>query len=242
MNLAIMQPYFFPYIGYFQLMNHVDEWIIFDNIQFIDKGWINRNRILHTNPDKDWQFITIPLSKRGQFDRINEINIIQNQSWVETIMGKLTAYKKAPHYIETKDFVYECLSDPTESLTETLEKTLIKTTQHLGIKTPITVQSRQNWKLPEITHPGQWALEISKIKKAKKYTNLYGGSSIFQQKEFDNAEIELQFLKPKLQPYAQYRKNFVEGLSIIDVMMWNDKESIRKILKNDFSLHIKTEL
>ncbi|WP_279384642.1 WbqC family protein [Vreelandella lionensis] len=227
---------------YFQLMNHVDEWIIFDKIQFIDKGWINRNRILHTNPEKDWQFITIPLSKRGQFDYINEISIIQNQKWNETIMGKLTTYRKAPYYRETKDFVYECLFDSTESLTETLEKTLIKTAKHLGIETPTTVQSRQDWQLPAITHPGQWALEISKLKKASKYINLYGGSNIFQQKEFDAAGIELQFLKPKFQPYTQYRKCFIEGLSILDVLMWNDKNSIREMLKNDFSLLNKEQV
>ena len=61
MKLAIMQPYFFPYIGYFQLMNYVDEWVVFDDIQFIDKGWINRNRILHPDPNKSFQYITIPL-------------------------------------------------------------------------------------------------------------------------------------------------------------------------------------
>ncbi|MGY4878617.1 WbqC family protein [Vreelandella aquamarina] len=242
MNLAIMQPYFFPYIGYFQLMEYADEWIIFDNIQFIDKGWINRNRILHPNIEKAWQYITVPLSKRGQFPRINEVNISPNHRWIDTIMGKLTIYKKAPHYNETSDFIYECLSYKDENLSTMLERTLQKTAKHLDIQTFISSQSNQSWDLPKINHPGQWALEISKVKKAKKYVNLYGGSKIFQQDEFDKEKIKLEFLKPALNPYDQYRKNFIEGLSIIDIMMWNDKETIHKILKNDFSLLSKQQV
>lgn len=242
MNLAIMQPYFFPYIGYFQLMNHVDEWIIFDDIQFIDKGWVNRNRILHPNIEKAWQYVTVPLSKRGQFSHINEIEISPNHQWIDNIIGKLTTYKKAPHYNETLDFIYECLSGKDEKLSIMLEKTLSKTAKHIGIHTPIFSQSSQSWDLPEISHPGQWALEISKIKKAKKYINLYGGSKIFNQDEFDKEKITLQFLKPVLNPYPQYRKTFTEGLSIIDVMMWNDKKIIQQMLKNDFSLFSKQQV
>lgn len=242
MNLAIMQPYFFPYIGYFQLMNYVDEWVIFDHIQFIDKGWVNRNRILHPNQEKIWQFITIPLANRGQFDNINELNIAHNHRWIDTIMGKLTTYKKAPYYNETKEFIYDCLFAPPENLSSMLEKTLLKTARHLDIETPITTQSRQNWKLPEISHPGQWALEIAKLKKAKKYINPHGSSEIFKQAEFNQAGIELQFLKPLLQPYTQYRGDFIEGLSIIDTMMWNDKKSIQEMLQTDFCLLSKQQV
>lgn len=241
MKLAIMQPYFFPYLGYFQLMNYVDEWIIFDHIKFIDKGWVNRNRILHPNPEKIWQFISVPLAKRRQFDNINELSIAQNHHWVDSIMGKLTTYKKAPHYNETIELIHECLSGSPINLSMMLKKTLQQTAQYLGIQTTITTQSHQNWELPEITHPGQWALEISKLKGAKTYINPHGGSEIFQQDEFDNAKIELQFLKPILQPYPQYRGNFTKGLSIIDVMMWNDKHSIQRMLKQDFLLLSKQQ-
>ena len=96
MKLGIMQPYLFPYVGYFQLMNAVDRWIAFDEIQFIDKGWINRNRILHPDPVKQWQFLTVPLSKRGQFDKICNISIKEELDWRSQIFGKLTMYKKSP--------------------------------------------------------------------------------------------------------------------------------------------------
>lgn len=242
MNLAIMQPYFFPYLGYFQLMDVADEWVIFDNVQFISKGWVNRNRILHADPQKGWQYITIPLSNRSRFSKINEITISNKQNWTDSILGKLTIYKKAPHYKKTIDFIEECLTSPKENLSEFLEKTLIKTSKHLGIETPISSFSKKDWKLPEITHPGQWALEISKIKNAERYINLYGGSEIFNQEEFDESGINIEFLKPTLNNYPQYRDRFIEGLSIIDIMMWNDKRSIQKMLKRDFSLYTKEEI
>lgn len=237
-----MQPYFFPYLGYFQLMDISDEWVIFDNVQFIDKGWVNRNRILHPDPEKSWQYITIPLSKRRQFSKINEIAISNNQRWVDSILGKLTIYKKAPHYNNTIRFVEECLADTEGNLGVLLEKTLRKTARYLGIGTPVSSFSKKDWKLPEIKHPGQWALEISKVKKADKYINLYGGSEIFSQEEFDEAGIKLEFLKPVLNSYPQYRGRFIEGLSIIDIMMWNDIDSIQGMLKNDFSLYSKNEI
>ena len=94
MKVAIMQPYFFPYIGYFQLLKYVDLWIVFDDIQYIDKGWINRNRILHPQQKKEWQYITIPLDSRKQFSKINDIKIKQEIDWRKSILGQLTFYKK----------------------------------------------------------------------------------------------------------------------------------------------------
>lgn len=241
MKLGIMQPYFFPYIGYFQLMNYVDEWMMFDQIQFIDKGWINRNRILHPNPDKVWQFITVPLAKRGQFDQINDISIAQDQLWLDTIMDKLTRYKKAPFYQATTEFVYHSLVDSPASLSAMLEKTLIATARYLNITTPITTQSKLNMPLPEINHAGQWALEIAKIRQADCYINPIGGSSIFRQDEFDDANIQLEFMQTRLTPYVQRIGHFVEGLSIIDVMMWNDHDTIQHRLNNDFSILTKQQ-
>ncbi|MDR0207812.1 MAG: WbqC family protein [Pseudomonas putida] len=243
MKLGVMQPYFFPYIGYFQLMNYVDEWVIFDEVQFIDKGWMNRNRVLHPDLSKQWQFITVPLAKRGQFDRVMDINIVRDPSWRDAIMGKLTAYRKAPFYRETAAFVHDCLADAPESLNALLESTLRKTASYLNISTPISVQSRQAWALPEVTHAGQWAVEISKVKGANSYVNPIGGSGIFRQAEFDAAGVELKFLKPTLRSYVQYRGgDFVEGLSIIDVLMWNDKAALEQMLKQDFTLLSKQQV
>ena len=125
MKLGVMQPYFFPYIGYFQLMKNVDQWVVFDDIQYINKGWINRNRILHPNVEKQWQYITLPLVKRKQFEKICNIEIKSEINWRAEILGKLTAYKrKAPFYNETLNLINECF-DTTDLNLSSFKQSLV---------------------------------------------------------------------------------------------------------------------
>lgn len=243
MKLGIMQPYFFPYIGYFQLMNYVDEWIVFDEVQFIDKGWVNRNRILHPDPVKEWLYITVPLDKKGQFDKISEITIKKNSGWIDELMGKLTAYKKkAPFYKRTRDFVGDSLNIEESNLSQFLVTVLKNTTRALSIETPIKVQSSMKLPLSKIEHPGQWALRISQSLGANEYVNPCGGADIFDQNEFDQADIKLKFLRSNLSPYVQRKGSFTPGLSIIDVMMWNDETAIHEMLLKDFNILSKDKL
>ncbi len=231
MKLGIMQPYFFPYIGYFQLIRAVDLWIAFDDIQFIDKGWINRNRILHPETAKEWQFITLPLAKRGQFDKISDIRIKSDVDWRSQILGKLTAYKKrAPYYKKTRDFVHRCFDTDENNLAKFVIKTLKMTSEYIGIQTPIEVQSEMELHLGKIEHPGQWALRISEAVGADEYINPIGGIDIFKQEEFESVGVKLSFLHPMPASYSQRRDGFVSGLSIIDVMMFNAPEAVRELL------------
>lgn len=226
-----MQPYLFPYVGYFQLMNAVDRWIAFDEIQFIDKGWINRNRILHPDPVKEWQFLTVPLSKRGQFDKICNISIKEEIDWRSQIFGKLTMYKKkAPHYNETIDFIHDCFDTKETNLALFVIDILRKTANYIGIETQIEVQSKINLDLGNIEHPGQWALRICEKLGASEYLNPSGGVEIFKQHEFNNAGIKLSFWESKLLPYYQGRDGFISGLSVIDLLMWNSVHEIKKNL------------
>lgn len=232
MKLGIMQPYFFPYIGYFQLMNAVDRWVAFDEVQFIDKGWINRNRILHSDPAKEWQFITLPLDKRGQFDRICDINIKESIDWRSQILGKLTHYKKsAPYYEKTIEFVQNCFDTDESSLAKIVIEILRKTCAYIGIQTPIDVQSELKLQLSEIHHPGQWALRISQALNAEEYINPIGGRQIFKPKEFESVGVKLSFLKTEPSTYLQMRKKFISGLSIIDVLMFNDRQQCARLLE-----------
>lgn len=232
MKLGIMQPYFFPYIGYFQLINAVDRWIAFDDIQFIDKGWINRNRVLHPDPVKEWQYITLPLDKRGQFDKICDISIKSQVDWRSQILGKLTSYKKkAPYYDQTIDFVRDCFDADETNLSRFVIRSLKMTAQYVGIQTPIDVQSEMDLHLPKIEHPGQWALRISEAVGASEYINSLGGAEIFRQEEFESAGVTLTFLQPTLAPYSQRRDGFVGGLSIIDALMFNDREKCAKLIE-----------
>lgn len=230
LKLGIMQPYFFPYLGYFQLMNSVDRWIVFDDIQFIDKGWINRNRILHPEPVKEWQFITLPLENRGQFDKICDITIASNEDWRAQILGKLTCYRRAPYYKQTIDFLRDCFDTNETNLAKIVTSILIKTARHIQIDTPIDIQSKMNLTLGKVDHPGHWALKISQVYGAKEYVNPYGGVEIFSTSEFTDAGIRLSFLKAGLIPYPQHGVKFIAGLSIIDVLMFNSLSQINILL------------
>ena len=230
-TIGIMQPYLFPYLGYFQLMNVVDRWIVFDEVQFIDKGWINRNRILHPDVVKEWQYITVPLANRGQFDKISDISIKSEIDWRSEILGKLTYYKnKAPFYNETKTFVLDCLDTDESDISQFVTGVLKKTADYMSIDTQIDVQSVLQLSIGCIEHPRQQALKISEALGASKYINPFGGLEMFKPDEFVASGIELCFLKTILEPYPQKRNDFVPGLSIIDVMMWNSFASIRKML------------
>ena len=225
MKLGIMQPYFFPYIGYFQLMKHVDQWVVFDDIQFIDKGWINRNRILHPDAKQQQsQYITLPLHERKQFDKICNIYIKSEINWKEEILGRLTAYKRnAPFYGETINLINKCFDTTDLNLSNFLVRCLKITANYIGIQTPIKIQSLMNLDLRVIEHPGQWALKISEKLKAKEYVNPLGGIDIFKKEEFDKKKIKLSFLAVNTFKYSQRRENFLPNLSIIDTLFWNNK-------------------
>ena len=231
MRLAIMQPYFFPHLAYFQLMKEADEWIVFDEIQFIDKGWINRNRILHPNEEKQWQYFTLPLTGRKQFSRISELEIHPEKNWEAEIFGKLTHLKKkAPFYRDTLAFLEECFEEKTANLSVFLSHTLRKCAQKLEISTPIKVQSEMGMVGLQSTHPGQWAVSISAACGATEYINPLGGAEIFKKAEFDAANIKLKLLKGGQLSYTQRNRQFVPGLSIIDVLMWNSAEEVRELM------------
>ncbi len=243
MKLAIMQPYFFPYIGQFQLMKSVDRWIIADDFQFIDKGWINRNRILHPDVNKEWIYVSIPLSHRGQFDRINNISVDGTRDWKSTILGRLSHYKhKAPYYHRTILLVKACLACDECNLSSFVTNSLRLTASELGIGVKMDVQSKMVFKFGHINHPGEWALRISEALGATEYINPSGGCAIFREEEFSSHGIRLRFLRPRLTPYDQRLDGFVSRLSIIDIMMWNSDREISRMLTHDFDIMSYAEL
>jgi len=227
-----MQPYFFPYMGYFQLMYLVDRWVAFDQIQFIDKGWINRNRILHPDPNKSWQFVTLPLDGKHRFDRICDIAVKSDVDWRAQILGKLTHYKKkAPYYSETIDLVRACFDTSENSLARLVTGILRATAAYLEIQTPIDVQSEMHLELGPVDHAGQWALRFAEALGACEYINPIGGKAIFKPEEFHESGIQLSFLDPEPVIYDQKRDDFEQGLSIIDVLMWNGREATSSMVR-----------
>ena len=159
MKLGIMQPYFFPYVGYFSLIEYSDKFIFFDTPQYIKHGWVNRNRVLSQNGDPT--YIVVPIQKTAQETAINDIYIDYSQKWREKIYGQLTVYKKkAPFYKDTIEFIHDILDTDHEKLSDLDFVSTIKVCERIGIKCEFEVFSQMNLEIEEVNAPDEWALYI----------------------------------------------------------------------------------
>jgi hypothetical protein len=237
MKLAIMQPYFFPYIGYFQLMNAVDKFVVFDDIQYIRHGWINRNRILSPNLEKEWQYFNVPLAKHSKKELIKNIKIVPTEEWKLFFIANLGYYKKirAPYYNIVLDIVKECIYFKTNYITELNLHSLEIITKFLNIQFDSVLSSTQDFNYNDVNHAGDWAFEISKQMNASVYINPIGGEELFNRDKFINRHMKIKFIKSNTRKYKQSRREFVPSLSIIDVMMFNSPKTI-KIMLDEFEL------
>lgn len=229
MKLAIMQPYFFPYLGYFSLIKATDQFVLLDTVQFIRHGWIERNRIL--KPGEGWQYIGVPLQKHGRETLIRDIAIRNAEDWRDRIVRQLEHYRKtAPHYAATLEVVRESLSVQSDSIVDVNASALAVVCRYLGIELSLDVFSKMGLQIEPVTHAGEWALNIAKAMGAEAYVNPPGGQAIFDKSQFDDAGIQLQFLANTLRPYTQRRPVFEAGLSIIDAMMFNDVAAVNELI------------
>ena len=231
MRLGIMQPYFLPYIGYFSLIKHTDKFILFDTVQFIRHGWIERNRIL--KPDNGWQYIQVPLIKNnGRDTQIKDVLINNNESWQQKILAQIQHYKKkAPYYSKVIALLENIFSNRYDDIVSLNNSVLEETLEYLNIKKELLVFSRMDLNIEPVNASDEWALNICKaIDGATEYWNPQSGQSFFSKEKYDNAGIDLKFQKVELTQYNQKREIFEEGLSILDVMMFNSVEEINEML------------
>lgn len=229
-----MQPYFFPYIGYYALIKNTDKWIIFDEVQFIRHGWIERNRIL--KPNEGWQYISVPLEKHSREVLIKDIKIRNTEDWKEKIIKQLDHYKKrAPFYTPVITLLKTVFLLQTDNITLLNAHLISESCKYIGISFNYEIYSKMNLKIEPVIEPGDWALNISKAIGATCYINPPGGIEIFDKVKFKRAGIDLKFLKIKLKDYNQQRTIFEPGLSIIDVMMFNSPDVICEML-NQYEL------
>lgn len=229
MRLGVMQPYFFPYLGHFDLIRNTDRWIIFDTPQYIRHGWINRNRILH--PQTGWQYVIVPLHKHGHRTAIKDIRVNDQVRWRDTLLGQLTHYKRrAPFYGETVDLVRDCLARPEPSIGHLNGHILEKICQRLGITFNHGYFSDLDLNIGETTHPGDWALRIAAALGAREYINPPGGEGLFDPAAFAARGIQLTIRHPPQMEYTCRGRPFEPNLSVIDVLMWNSAETIKAFL------------
>lgn len=225
MRTAIMQPYFFPYIGYFQLISAVDTFIIYDNIQYTKKGWINRNRILVNGKD---EYITLPLKKDS--DYLNIINREVSDTYEkDKFLRKLKeVYRKAPEFSTVFPIIEAIINYEDNNLFYYLHNGLLKVCDFLDVKTTFVISSSL-----DINHDlksEDKVIALCKKTNTTQYINPIGGVELYSKTTFTDQAIELIFLKSGAITYNQFNQEFIPWLSIIDVLMFNSKAKIVDML------------
>ena len=230
MKLAIMQPYFMPHIGYFQLIKIVDKFIFYDDVTFIKQGWINRNRILINNQAK---MFSIPLSNASSHVLIKDVLIseIAYQKWRKSFLNSIVfSYKKAKNYSKINALIEKILEKRPETISELAIKSVVEVAQYLDLKTEFEICS-DVYSNTYLSGQNR-VLDICINEKAITYINPVGGMELYSKSVFQEKNIELFFIKANKSVYPQFSEEFVPFLSIIDVLMFNDLEDIHKQLDN----------
>lgn len=233
MKLAIMQPYFMPYIGYFQLVKAVDKFIFYDDVTFIKQGWINRNQILINNQAK---MFSIPLTNASSHTLIKDVLISDNryEKWKKSFLSSIMfSYKKAKNYESVRELIERVLLDTPESISDLAIKSVIETSSYLGLQTEFEICS-QHYDNTNLSGQDR-VLDICKQENANIYINPINGRELYDDESFAENNIELYFLKANKSVYKQFSSDFVPFLSIIDILMFNDKAEVLNML-SDFEL------
>lgn len=226
-----MQPYFVPYIGYFQLIAAVDLFIVHDRVKYVKKGWINRNRILHDGADA---LISLPIRRDSDALDIREREIAQDFDRDHLLRRIGETYRKAPFFAETMPMVEAIVRYPDANLFRFLLHGITTACAHLGIGTRI---------VPASTVPIDHGLRaqdkviaLAREVGADTYVNAIGGLTLYQADAFRDAGLDLRFLQTRTFEYPQFGKPFVPWLSIVDVLMFNSLASLAERIATGYDL------
>lgn len=228
MKVAIMQPYLFPYIGYFQLVNAVDKFIFYDDVSFIKGGWINRN-VIEIQGEK--KYINLTLIGASSFKNINEINVNGGQEKIlKTIKQN---YSKSPYFKQAFSVIEEVLikSKDLKLISEIAGLSVMLISSYLGIDTKFEYSSKLYSNTKNLNRTDR-LIQICKMNKADEYVNPIGGTELYDKFNFKEKEIRLKFIKTNFIQYKQFNDIFLPNLSIIDVIMFNNPETIKEFLTN----------
>lgn len=223
MKLGIMQPYFLPYIGYFQLIKAVDKYVVFDDVNYIMRGWINRNNFL-VNGEKI--LLTISLKKSSSNRLINQIEIADNfTNFMKTVQQN---YGKAPYFKDVYPLLERIVQYDDKCLSRFNANSIKEICNYLGIDTTLLISSD----LPKDCSLKGMAkgLEICRLLKTDVYINAIGGQKIYKKEDFSLYNIELYFLQTDNISYKQFNKTFISNLSILDVLMFNSVKDANTLL------------
>jgi WbqC-like protein len=225
MTLGIMQPYFLPYIGYWQLLAAVDRFVVYDNVKYTKKGWINRNRFLR---GETTAIFTVPLKQGSDFLNIADRALADDFKPGKLLNAFQAAYRPAPFFSEAFPLIEMIVTAPSRNLFEYLYNSIQTVANYLGIQTTLIVSSTV-----EIDHrlrADRKVLALCDALGATRYINSIGGRQLYSVAEFAEHGVELKFIRPRAVPYRQFSERFVPSLSIVDAIMFNSKQSMRAML------------
>jgi len=226
-----MQPYFFPYIGYFQLIASVDLFIVYDNIKYTKKGWINRNRILLNGKAVPY---SLPLKSASDSLDVRERELATDFDRERLVKQLCGAYRRAPYFSQALPMIEEILLQPESNLFRFLRHSLVRICERIGITTPIKASSEIA--IDHNLRNRDKVLALCEAVDAGIYVNAIGGTELYSKEEFRARGVELAFLQSKPFAYRQFDNEFVPWLSIIDVLMFNSIASIGESVRSNYEL------
>ncbi|WP_026657841.1 WbqC family protein [Butyrivibrio sp. AC2005] len=235
-SVGLHQTYFFPYLGYFTIMNNVDIFVYADSLQYIKQGWVNRNRIISESGQV--QYINVPIKHASQKTPANEVEIDYDKPWEEAIINKLWYYKKkAPYYNEVVGILEQLFSKKYDSIAAlTMESTNL-VQKWLGREAPKYKLSDINLEEHDKIMRDEWGIIVTNhFPDADTYRNAPGGIKFYDRLKYGFAGMNIEFLQNRLRPYDQKNDEFIPGLSIIDVMMFNTPEEVNEMISDYYVL------
>ncbi len=231
MKVAIMQPYFLPYIGYFQLIAEADVFVVYDNIKYTKKGWINRNRMLLNGAD---EMFSLPLKKDS-----DSLDVVGRELAADFNRDKLLnqfkgAYAHAPYLAQTFPLIERIVRYEECNLFRYIHHAIVKVCEHLGLTTEIRVSS--DIAIDHELKGQDKVIALCDALGANGYVNPIGGVALYSKEAFKSRGIDLKFIQAKPFEYRQFDNAFVPWLSIVDVMMFNPVHAITAGALRDFDL------
>jgi len=231
-SIAVMQPYFFPYIGYFQLIKAVDTFVFYDDVNYITRGWINRNKILINNEAK---YITIPCKGASQNKLIYDVEHALDDRKRGKLIKKIKfSYSKAPFFDSIFPLFKRVINQEEKTIADLAIRSIIESADYLGLGTSFKT-SRENYNNTELDAADR-LIDICKQEDTTNYINALGGQKLYDKSYFEDKGIELSFLEPQESEYQQFGDDFVPWLSIIDVLMFNAPEKVKGDMLESYKL------
>ncbi|MEY1230454.1 WbqC family protein [Proteus terrae] len=226
MILAVMQPYLFPYIGYYQLAYHSNMFIFYDDVNYIKKGYINRNNIVTKN---GLLLFTLPINNASQNKMINELYFIENTKKILSTIKM--SYSKSKYFDDIYPIIEKTFNNKNRNVANIASNSIIEIFQYLGVNLNYDFSSRINYNRENSAQ--EKIYELCKINNADKYVNAYGGMALYDKDEFKKRNIELGFINSIPTPYTQVNSNeFIKNASMIDILMNCSKDEIINQLNN----------